>query len=369
MAQSLPRGPILAGLTFVAALGALTFAFSAGSPSTQQDDGDDGDQRRSRVAKLDVPTANLTVYSGRAESLVGDLIQQFRDETGIQVSVKYAATGPLAAMIIEEGRRTPADVFFAQDPGGLGVLAEAGRLAQLPEHLQQRVAYQHRDPNGTWVGVTGRLRTIAHSTDRVAIDELPETTLELTGPRWRGRVGWAPSNASFQAFVTAMRHQHGENATEQWLRDMIANGVRVFANNTSILQGIADGEIDLGLVNHYYAHRMKAERNGNFAVANHVPAGEHGDGDIGAAMLISGAAILENASNRANAERFIQFLLSDTAQHYFTTETFEYPLANGLTPNDGVPPLDGMKVRSVDLTALADLRETVQLLRKTGALR
>lgn len=367
MAQSISRGLVFAGLTFVAAVGALTFAFTGTSPA-QSDEGQKS-QRGASENDLQVPSANLVIYSGRAESLVGDLIQRFRDETGINVSVKYAATGPLAALVLEEGKRTPADVFFAQDPGGLGVLGEAGRLAELPGHLQEKVAYEFRDPNGTWVGVTGRLRTIAYSTDRLSEDELPQTTRELVDGKWRGRVGWAPSNASFQAFVTAMRHQHGEEATEQWLRGMIDNGVRVFANNVAILQGIADGEIDLGLVNHYYAHRIKAERNGNFAVANHVPVGEQGEGDIGAAMLISGAAILEDASNRANAERFVEFLLSETAQQYFAEKTYEYPLANGFEASEGVPALKGLTVRSVDLTALADLRETVKVLRKVGALR
>lgn len=358
---------LITAMTALASFGALAFAFcpvmQAGGAATGSN------ERSSQLANFEAPSQQLTVYCGRAESLVGKLIQQFRDETGIDVRVKYAATGPLAAMVLEEGNRTPADVFFAQDPGGLGVLGEAGRLATLPGPLAELVAYEHRDPHRKWIGITGRLRTIAYSTDRLSTAQLPESTLELTQPQWRGRVGWAPSNASFQAFITAMRHQHGEAATEQWLKDMLANGVRTFANNTSILQGIADGEIDLGLANHYYAHRMRFERNGRFPVANHVPAGEHGTGDIGAAMLISGVAILNTSTNRANAERFVEFLLSETAQSYFATQTFEYPLANDAKPTNGVPSLDGLTVRSVDLSALGDMRDTVQMLRNVGALR
>lgn len=364
MARTLTNRPLTASLTVIAAIAVtavvLYAAMQAGGANRSGD---------YAVAQVDIPSQSLTIYSGRAESLVGDIIQQFRDETGIRVNVKYAATGPLAAMILEEGRRTPADIFFAQDPGGLGVLAEADRLAELPTHLQHRVAYEHRDPLGRWVGVTGRLRTIAYSTERLVYVELPESVEELTAPKWRGRVGWAPSNASFQAFVTAMRHQHGETATEQWLRDMIANGVRTYANNTSIAQAIADGEVDLGLVNHYYVHRINAERNGNFPVANHVPMGDQGHGDIGGAMLISGAAILNTSSNRDSAERFIEFLLSEKAQQYFTNETFEYPLANGESPRDGVVTLTSFKSQRVDLNALSDLRATVTMLRNVGALR
>ncbi len=364
MASTLTRKPLTAGLTLIAAiLGVVAVLYAAMQAG--------GTSRNGHLVTehVNVPSHTLTIYSGRAESLVGDLIQQFRDETGIQVRVKYAATGPLASMILEEDRRTPADVFFAQDPGGLGVLAEADRLAELPAHVQQRVEYEHRDPRGRWIGVTGRLRTIAYSTERLIHVELPESVEQLTDELWKGRIGWAPANASFQAFVTAMRHQHGEAATEQWLRDMIDNGVRTYANNTSIAQAIADGEIDLGLVNHYYAHRINAERNGNFPVANHVPMGDDGRGDIGAAMLISGAAILESSPNHELAERFIEFLLSASAQQYFANETFEYPLANGASPTDGVLTLSSFKSQRVDLNGLGDLRATVTMLRNVGALR
>lgn len=363
MARPFPTRLWTTGLTSVAVLAALTLTLQsvmkAGGASEA-----DGTAEPVALAKQ-----HLTIYSGRSESLVGELIEQFENETGIDVRVKYAKTGPLASLVLEEGRRSPADVFFAQDPGGLGVLGEADRLVELPEALQQRVAYEHRDPRGRWVGVTGRLRTIAYSTERIAVDDLPEQTTALTDETWRGRVGWAPSNASFQAFVTAMRHQRGEDATEQWLRDMLANDARTYSNNTSILQGIADGEVDLGLANHYYAHRLNAERDGDFPVANHVPAGSDGEGDIGGAMLVSGVAMLNTAQNTDAAKQFVEYLLSETAQQYFATQTFEYPLASDAKPADGVPAIDSITPRYVDLNQLGDLRETVALLRRVGALR
>jgi len=357
--------PWTTGLTSVAIVTTLAITLHMVMQAGGASRADDGIQ----IERVHLPKQHLTIYSGRAESLVGDLIREFQDHTGIQVRVKYAGTGPLASLVIEEGRRSPADVFFAQDPGGLGVLAEAGRLTELPSQIQQRVAYEHRDPLGRWVGVTGRLRTIAYSTDRITVDQLPASMLDLTDKQWSGRVGWAPGNASFQAFITAMRHQHGEAATERWLVEMLANGTRTFVNNTSILQAIADGEVDLGLANHYYAHRINAERNGAFPVANHVPMGHDGQGDIGGAMLVSGVAILDTCDNRDHAERFVEFLLSDHAQAYFVKQTFEYPLASEQTPAADVPSLNMLPIRNVDLNQLGDLRETVAMLRRVGALR
>jgi iron(III) transport system substrate-binding protein len=323
-------------------------------------------------ARADRPTGadrHLTVYCGRAESLLGGIIEQFQAETGIEVRVKYGKTGPLAATILEEGRRSPADVFLSQDPGGLGVLAASGRLGEMPGHILDRVGADSRDPKGQWVGITGRLRTLCCSTERVASPDLPNSVYDLTGSRWRGRVGWAPSNASFQAFITAMRKQHGIEATDRWIRAMMANGTRTYPGNMPIIQAIADGEIDIGLVNHYYLHRFVAERGGDFPAVNHVPAGADGRGDVCGAMLVSGAAILSTAPNRAAAERFIEFLLSDRAQSYFAAETFEYPLAAGAPSPRGVPELTSLPSLGINYGELDDLEETVALLRRAGALR
>lgn len=311
----------------------------------------------------------LVIYCGRAESLVGDLIEDFRRNTGIDVKVKYGRTGHLAALILEEGQRSPADVFFAQDPGGLGLLAARGRLQELPENLLGTVAYHHRDPMGRWIGVTGRLRTLAWSTERLSAHELPNSLLDLTHPRWHGRIGWAPANASFQALVTAMRHELGDQRAERWLREMIAGGVRTYPRNTPIVQAVADGEIDLGLVNHYYLHRFRNERGNAFPVANHVPEGTNGEGDLGGTMLLSGAAVLDTARNTAPAQRFIEFLLSEQSQQYFAAQTFEYPLAVGVNAPLDVPSLETWRTYETNLTDLADLEATIELLRRVGALR
>ncbi len=323
---------------------------------------------RAELAGASVSTGarELVVYIGRSESLVGPIIESFGQETGIRVRTKYASTGPLAALVLEEGRRSPADVFYAQDPGGLAVLAERGRLRLLPETILARVGSADRDHAGRWVGITGRMRTLSYSTERVDPADLPESVLELTEERWRGRIGWAPSNASFQAFITAMRLERGEAATEAWLRDMIANGVRTYPRNMPIVQAVADGEIDLGLVNHYYLHRFIVERGESFPVANHVPAGPGRAGDLGGTMLISGAGILDTARNLDAAQRFLEYLLREDVQQRFVRESAEHPLHKELAASHDLP----TGVRStVDLNRLGDLEQTITLLRRVGALR
>ena len=303
----------------------------------------------------------ITVYSGRSESLVGALLEQFEADTGIRVKVRYAGTAQLAVAILEEGSRSPADVYFAQDAGALGALADAGALVALPSALLDRVDADFRDAQGRWVGTSGRARVLVISTERVA--DPPASIFDLTKPEWRGRIGWAPTNGSFQAFVTAMRQLHGDDVTEQWLRDMLANEVREYPGNSPQVQAVGDGEIDVGLVNHYYLYRFLAA-DPDFPAANHFTDA----GQAGALINVAGVAILGASENRDAALRFIEYLLSDQAQEYFRDRTSEYPLAAGIAARPELAPLDELNAPSLALTSLADLEGTLALLQEVGAL-
>src|SRR5690606_26622021 len=197
-----------------------------------------------------VPGAQtITVYSGRSEALVGPALEKFQQETGARLRVRYGETAELAALLLEERDRTPASVFFAQDAGALGALARESRLATLPDPVLTRVDPRFRSPRGEWVGVTGRARTLDYNTGKLTEAELPASVLELTDPKWRGRIGWAPTNGSFQAFVTAMRVQLGEDRAEKWLRDILANKPQEYPKNSEIVRAVGAGEVDVGLVN------------------------------------------------------------------------------------------------------------------------
>ncbi len=307
---------------------------------------------------------SITIYSGRSQELIGDLIEQFQADTGISAEVRYGDTAELAVLLTEEGQNTPADVYFAQDAGALGAVAQEGLLATLPEELLNQVPAPLRSPDGEWIGISGRARVIAYDSRELGPDTLPQSIDELTGEEWRGRIGWAPTNGSFQAFVTAFRLLRGEDAARQWLNGIIANEPVRYEGNTPIVQAIADGEIDVGLVNHYYALRQRAEQGDDFPARNHFLSGN----DPGALVNVAGVGLLQTSDNQAAALRFVEYLLSDAAQRYFAERTFEYPLVEGIDPPAGTPPLEQLSTPDIDLSNLSDLEGTLQLLNEVGAL-
>ena len=304
----------------------------------------------------------LVIYSGRSESLVDPIIQQFKGTTGIDVQVKYAGTGALAATLLEEGDNSPADLFYAQDPGGLAAVSDM--MSILPDDIIQLTPEWARSSDGRWVGITGRARVVVYGTDNLTEADLPDDLWGFTDARWQGRVGWAPTNGSFQAMVTALRVGWGDARTEEWLQAMIDNDVQVYPKNTPQVAAAAAGEIDVGLVNHYYLYRFLAEEGEDFPARNaHLRAG--GPGSI---VLVSGAAILDSADNPENADKFIRFLLSSVGQQYFAGSTFEYPLVDGVRPSVLLTPLEDINQPEITLPDLSDLAGTQALLQKVGAL-
>ncbi len=306
----------------------------------------------------------LTVYSGREEELVAPLLEQFTEETGIDVEVRYGDSAELAATIAEEGENSPADVFFAQDPGSLGSVD--AQLAELPAETLERVDQQFRDADGRWVGTSGRSRVIAYNTDELSEDEVPDSVFDLTDPRWKGRIGIAPTNASFQAFVTAMRLSKGDEATRQWLVDLKKNDPKEYEKNVLIVEAVAAGEVDLGLVNHYYLYVVKEEQP-EAPVDNHFLEA----GDPGALVSVAGAGMLASSDQADDAEQLVDFLLSDAGQRFYVDEAeeAEYPLVDGIDAKEGLPPLDELTGPDVELTAFgAELESTIELLRETGYL-
>lgn len=306
----------------------------------------------------------LTVYSGRGEDLVQPIIDLFEQESGIEVEVRYAGTAEMAAQLLEEGDGTPAQAFLAQDAGALGALSAEGLLGSLPDATLDLVPEAYRSGAGDWVGVTGRSRVLVYNEENVSDEELPASVFDLTGPDWTGRVGVAPTNASFQAFVTALRVQHGEDEAAAWLDDLAANDPEIYDGNGAILADVESGALDAGLINHYYLFGAAAEAG---VAPEDLTATLHffPDGDTGALVNISGAALIGEQPD-GDAQAFIDFLLSDRGQEYFRDETHEYPMVDGIEPHEGLPPLEELQVPDVDLNDLADLETTVSLIAAAG---
>ena len=302
---------------------------------------------------------DFVVYVGRSETLIQPLIDQYVAETGVEVQVRYAGSAELAAQILEEGDNSPADVFMAQDAGALGAVSKAGYLRELDADLLNLIAPEYRAADGTWMGVSGRVRVFNYNPEKVL--ELPSSVLDLAGPEWKGRVGIAPTNSSFQAFVTALRLIEGDDVALAWLEAMKENGV-IYEKNSAILEAVESGQVDAGLINHYYWY-ARGNEVGFENLNSEIAAFE--SQDVGNLRNVAGVGIL---SEDSRAKAFVQFLLSETAQQYFVTETSEYPLIEGLDPLPGLTPLDQIPAPEFDLNDLEALEETLQLIRAAGLI-
>jgi iron(III) transport system substrate-binding protein len=307
----------------------------------------------------------LTLYSGRSETLVQPLIDQFSDETGIEVEVRYGNTGEMAALLLEEGEATQAGVFLSQDAGALGALSQAGLFSTLPEDISSRVQPGFTSTDGSWVGVTGRARVIVYNTDMVTEEQLPNTADELLEPQWSGLVGVAPTNASFQSYVTAYRVIDGEGAAEAWVSGLVANDPQYFEGNTPILEAVEAGAIPLGLINHYYWYRLVAER-GLENLASRLWFTEAGDPT--SMVNVTGVGILSPAQLDQDAIDFVDYMVSEAVQTYFVEQTYEYPLVNGIDAPADLPALESLVSPDLDLSDLESLSETQELLTRFGLL-
>ncbi|WDZ87605.1 iron ABC transporter substrate-binding protein [Micromonospora cathayae] len=307
----------------------------------------------------------ITVYSGRNEQLVKPLLEKFTEQTGITVKTRYASSSQLAAQLVEEGDKSPADAFFAQDAGALGAVAKRDMFAALPTETLNKVPESYRARSGQWVGVSARSRVLVYNADQVPAAQLPASVFDLTRPEWKGKVGVAPTNASFQAFVTAIRVQHGDARAKEFLAGLKANEPQIRDNNVKIVEDVNSGAVAVGLVNHYYLGEV-AKEQGTTPDALKAKLHFFPGGDTGALVNVAGVGVLKDSAEDADVRAFVDYLLGAEAQTYFAEETFEYPVAAGAVTPAGVPPLADLKVPAVDLNDLDTLDATVALIKESG---
>ena len=301
---------------------------------------------------------SITIYSGRSETLISELLDDFTQETGIEVNVRYGDSAELAAQILEEGSNVQADVFFSQDAGALGALAKEGLTKSLPTDITDLVGASYKSKDSQWVGVSGRARVLVVNPEKIT--KVPTSYKDLMDPIWKGRIGIAPTNASFQAFITAVRVIDGEQAAQDFLAAMKVNAV-LFEKNGLIMQAVEDGVIDAGLINHYYWFELENEIG---AVNMKSELIWFEDQDAGNLINVAGAAVL---SENPSANAFVKWLLGDTAQNYFVERTREYSLT-GVPEVAGLKPFGEIKAPKIDLSDLDSLAETLELIRKAGLL-
>lgn len=332
-----------------------------------------GDDSGSSPASVEVPSDNsgepcadvsgsLTVYSGRSEKLVADLYTLFTETTSVGIDARYGDSGELAGQILTEGTATPADVFFSQDAGALGAVSQAGLFdAVLPETLS-RVTTEFSSSSGDWIGASGRVRVIVFDPEVVATP--PTSVDELLDPTWKGRIGFAPTNASWQSFVTALRILRGDDGAREWLEAFAANDPVPYEKNAAVRDAVNEGEVSLGLVNHYYVFEKIAAEGADAVVIEN----QYLPGDVGGLVNVAGAGVLGGSDNAAAAQCFLSFLVSDVGQEYFVTKSFEYPLVSGIPQAEGQPAFAELDPPAIDLSDLSSIAETQELLADVGLL-
>lgn len=314
---------------------------------------------------VDGTSRNVTIYSGRTENLIEPVLDAFACETGVSVQVRWGASTDLALLLAEEGDRSPADVFLSRSPGPVGFLDAKDLLARIDESVLNLVDQDSRSAAGTWIGFSGRKRVLVYNIDDVAPDDLPESVFDLTDERYRGQVAIPATNGSFIDWFTVFRDQFGSDVAALWLNDMVENDAHFYPNNRSIVEAAGRGEIQMGLVNHYYNYQEAAAGGDAHRALNHDLA----DDDIGSLLIITAATITSGSDNVAEAEELLAYLLSAPVQTYFSQETFEYPLAGGVEAAGVLPPLSALEIGTVDFDKLGGgFEETTAIIESSGIL-
>ncbi len=308
------------------------------------------------------PSGSLIIYAARNEELAGPLVAQFRESAGIDVQVKYGETSELVTLLSEEGGNSPADVFYSRDPIGLAAVSHL--LAPLPGDILSMAPEWARAPDGRWVGASARARVVVYNTQRLSEADLPDSIEGFTDARWKGRIGWSPTSGPTQTMITAMRVLWGEERARAWLEGIKANDPIYYPNHTAAVAGVGAGEADAAFVNHYYLLRFLQESGDAFPARNYHLRG----GGPGNLVMLSGAGILSTSRNRANAERFLRFLLSKESQEYLTAQALDYPIADGVAPNTLLKPLSEINRPDIDQSLLNDIKGTEALMRDVGVI-
>ena len=305
-------------------------------------------------------SGELTIYSGRSQTRIGELMDYLEAEyDDLSLEVRYDDTADLIATIETEAE-TPADVFYGSETQSMTHLKAEGYTVSLPDDVLELSQPDTQDPDGYWAGFTRRFRAIAYHTGAYDRDELPDDIFAYASDeRFRDDIMWAPDQGSFQAFVTAMRVYHGEEDTRSWLRAMV-DEQRVETSpggDSAIAQATADGEIGIGITNHYI---LRDNPGDTLELA-------YTSGDAGAMFNVTGAAVMADG-NEELAANFVAHLLSAEAQEYFATTTWEYPTIDGVEPIDELQSTDEFEPPELDLNELADLEPTLELLREEEIL-
>jgi iron(III) transport system substrate-binding protein len=306
----------------------------------------------------------LLIYNAQHESLTKEWIDAFTKETGIKVTYRQGGDTELGNQLVAEGEASPADVFVTENSPAMAAVEKAGLFADLNADTLNQVPAPYRPATGKWTGVAARSTVFVYNKSKLQPDQLPKSLLDLEQPAWKGRWGGAPAKADFQAIVSALLQLKGEQATAQWLAGMKTNAV-IYNDNIATMKAVNAGEVDGGIIYHYYWFRDQAEtKEGSGNTELHYFRNQ----DPGAFVSLSGGGVLKSSKKPEQAQQFLRFITGKAGQEVLEKGTsFEYPVASGVPANPALPPLDSLAAPAIDPSTL-DAQKVTDLMTKAGLL-
>ncbi|GAA4401806.1 extracellular solute-binding protein [Tsukamurella soli] len=310
----------------------------------------------------------LTLYSAQHQQTTQAMVAAFTQQTGIKVNIDSDDEDTLTAKIEQEGSKSPADVFYTENSPWLEQLDQKGLLAKVDSATLAAVPKQDSAATGDWVGVSARISGLIYNTSKLTAAQLPKSIMDLADPAWKGRIEIAPAETDFWPVVSSVLHTYGKAKTIAWLQGLKANAGSNdnVPSNENLAADVSQGNTDLGVVNHYYFYRLRAEVGQNKVNSNFAFFAPH---DPGFVEDVSGAAILKSSKNQAAAEKFLKFLTSEAGQTVLaTSNSFEYPLAAGIAANPQLPPLNTLAPADFTVADLGTGEDAKALLQQVQLL-
>jgi iron(III) transport system substrate-binding protein len=313
----------------------------------------------------DGPHGSITLYNGQHEQTTAMLVSAFEKRAGIAVNVRSGDEASLGDQIIQEGANSPADVFYTENTPILEELQQRGMLARLAPSTLRAVPRRYSSKQGQWVGVSARVSALVYNTTEISPSQLPHSILELANPRWKGKIGFAPSETDFQPLITAITKIDGHATAERWLEGLQANGT-VYPDDETIVAQVNNGESAIGIVNHYYWYRLRDELGASSVHSALYYFSPHDPGDL---VDVSGAAVLRPSAHQAAAQAFVAFLVSKEGQEIIAhSHSYEYPLGSGVHSAQPLRPFDALEPVAITPSELGNGSAALAMEQRLGLL-
>jgi iron(III) transport system substrate-binding protein len=310
---------------------------------------------------------SITLYSGQHEQTTQSLVDAFEQQTGIKVNVRYNDEDSFADEIVAEESHPVADVFYTENSPALEYLQDKGLLASVDPSTLAKTAAKYNSPQGDWVGVSARVSVLIYNPSMISASQLPTSVLQLANPKYKGKLAFAAGETDFQPVVTSVARTYGDAEASSWLNGIKENaGSHIYPDNETIADEVNRGAVAFGVVNQYYWYRMKAELGASNVHSKITYFAPH---DPGYVVDVSGAAILKSSKNKADAQKFLAFIVSKTGQEIIAHSiSYEYPLDDGVTTAAPETPFNQLQPTSISIAELGDGSTAIALLQKAGLL-